>query len=194
MNIENIIVTPYQSKVKYYYIDKKIYYSKLIYDLTIPYNSGVFEETLSISNKPLKNLVLLRTPLQTGTYIKINIIGGLTYTSKNGIHYRMISVPYNCKEITDIRYVKSIYLDEIKLFISSYNSIKDCKIRMGDFINKEKSIKTYKESKIRYLKTKNINSIIHTDDIDDIDDTDNTEGISRSPSVKERLTDFFFKK
>ena len=75
MNIENIIVTPYKSNVKYHYENKKIFYSKAIWDLTFPYNTGVFEETISISNKNLKNLILLKVPLQSGTYIKINIIG-----------------------------------------------------------------------------------------------------------------------
>ena len=177
-----IIVTPYQSNIKYYLSGKDICFSKVLSDnLTFPYNTGIFKHTISNSNNPLKNIIVFKHSLHPGTVIAIRIIGGFTYTDEKGIHQRIISVP--CSNNTDnIIELKSFILDEIKLFFKTYNNICcDRKISFGNFINRDESLDIYNDSRVRWEKTQ-LNNLIYNDNLNN--SINNTSESDNSPSIK----------
>ncbi len=194
------IVTPYKSNIKYYFTNGEIHFSKILPEnLIFPYNTGVFEKTLSIRNNPLKNIIVFKHSLHPGTFIDSKIIGGFTYTDNNGLHQRIISVPCQI-DVEDIQHVKSFVLDEIKFFFKSYNNLKKNKISFGNFINKEQSEDIYEDSKIRWNKL-----FIHTFRLDtvnnnitnNLDNSDNESVISNSSSssnsMKRKFSNLFRK-
>ncbi len=189
---QTIIVTPYNSNVKYYFTSGQIHFSKILPEnLIFPYNTGVFEKTLSIRNNPLKNIIVFKHSLYPGTFIDSKIIGGFTYTDNTGLHQRIISVPCHV-DIEDIQYIKSFVLDEIKFFFKSCNNLKKNKISFGNFINKEQSEDIYEDSKIRWKKL-----FIHSFSLEDDNDLDNSDNVSiisnSSSSMKRKFSNLFRK-
>ena len=146
------IITPYKSNIKYYHTEGKIFFSKVLPEgLTYPYNVGIFENTLSITMKSLKNIIVFKHSLQPGTFIESKILGGFTYTDETGIHQRIISVPCHYEQDT-IMNLKSFVLDEIKFFFTSCYNLSKKKMTFGNFISKEDAEDIYEDSKARWNK------------------------------------------
>lgn len=164
MCINNQIITPYDSNIKYKLFHNKIYFSKVLNNsLRFPYNSGIFQNTVSISNKTLKSIILIKHPLAVGTYINIKIIGGLSYNDNRGFHHRLIVIPCNGEE-DDISKISSLELEEIKNFFIYYNKMYNRKIKSLKFFTKNEGDTIYNNAKLRFSKNEKLKNIINAED------------------------------
>ena len=189
------IITPYKSNIKYYFSEDKIFFSKVLPEnLTFPYNTGVFENTMSISKNPLKNIIVFKHSLHPGTFIKSKILGGFTYTDEKGIHQRIISVPEQCNE-ENIFSLKSFILDELKFFFTSYNNLTNNKITFGSFISKEQSEEIYDDSRFRWDRV--FNNVLQPDNDSNTNDSQhsiNSDNSNKSDSIKRKFSKLFRRK
>ena len=194
MNNKSFIITPYNSNIKYKYSSGEIIFKEVLPEsLKFPYNLSILKNTLSITNNPLKNIILFKHSLHPGTYIETKIIGGFTYTDKDGIHQRLISVHIS-DERCDIITVKSFILDEIKFFLTSCCYLTKNKIAFGNFINRDSAIDIYNNSKIRYTKTYLGNSRETFSASDTDSDSDTLGNIYNSPASLSRKFSSLFRK
>ena len=141
MSKECVVITPYDSNIKYKYSLKRLFYSnKLKNSLKYPFNYCIFPNTISNSKKPLKSFVLLKEVLYPGTSIETHIIGGFKFVDSKGFFInRIICVPNSDITISDITDVPHFTLEEIKLFMLQYYHNKNDKIRFRGFFDKKEA-------------------------------------------------------
>jgi len=161
MSQECVVITPYDSNIKYKYSLKRLFYSnKMKNSLKFPYNYCIFPNTISSSKKPLKCFVLLKEVIYPGISIETYIVGGFKYIDSKGFfNHRILCVPHSNVEINDITDIPHFTLEEIKLFMLQYHHNKNEKIKFKGFIDKKEANEIYKDSSIRY----NINKVIQED-------------------------------
>ena len=150
---ECVVITPYDSNIKYKYSLKRLFYSnKLKNSQKYPYNYCIFPNTISSSKKPLKCFVLLKEVIYPGTSIDTHIIGGFKYIDSKGyFNHRILCVPNSNIKINDITDVPHFSLEEIKLFMFQYHhNNKNEKIKFKGFYDKREANEIYKNSLIRY--------------------------------------------
>lgn len=153
MNIPSLVITPYNSNIKYKYSLKRLFFSKKLQNsLRFPYIDAIFRKTL-FKKVILKNIILYKENILPNIYINCNIIGGLKYVDENGnFHTKIISIP-NIPEfvhITDITKVSRFTLEEIKLFHLQHHSFEKNKIKCLNFIDKTEALDIYNESCLVY--------------------------------------------
>ena len=149
---ECVVITPYDSNIKYKYSLKRLFYSnKLKNSLKYPYNYCIFPNTISSSQTPLKCFILLKEVIYPGTSIDTHI-GGFKYIDSKGFfNHRILCVPNSNIKINDITDVPHFTLEEIKLFmLQYYHYNKSGKIKFKGFFDKKEANDIYKNSFIRY--------------------------------------------
>lgn len=144
-NIYSKIITPYNSKNEYIMINEKIFLNKITKNYRFPYNFSIIENTLTINDNSLKNIIYLIDDLNSGIYLETKIIGLLKYTDKdkNLIQY-IISVPQESK-INNILNLPSYLFDNTKNFIKYF--YKGSKIKV---FSREEGIELYNDCVNRY--------------------------------------------
>jgi len=149
-----LIVTPYNSNIKYRYTFKRLFYSKKLKNsLKYPYNYGIFKKTLGVTLEPLTNYVLTKNYLCPGESISVHIVGGFKYVDKNGKFYSVIiSIPSYNVRINDIMDVPNSALETIKMFVLQYHSTTNDYIKFIGFFDKREADNIYYNSKRKYVK------------------------------------------
>ena len=114
------------------------------------FNYGFIPNTLSQDGDPLDVIVVMDDELVPGCYIECKFIGVLETEDDAGIDPKIIMCPCNKVDpvynaINDIHDLSNVKLERIKYFFSHYKDLENKKVKVGDFKNKEESIKIYKE-------------------------------------------------
>jgi inorganic pyrophosphatase len=150
---ECMIILPSKSKVEYTLFNNKVLFYKTIQKIEPPFNVCIFDKTKSISGNYLNGILLIREKIYVGTYINVKIIGAIKYTdSFNKLHEKLILIPSNENNITDIIDIENYILEEIKLFISNYNNIENNnRIKNLKILNNKDGYKIYINSKARFI-------------------------------------------
>ncbi len=148
------------SNIKYEY-DKEL--KSLICDRVLhtpfryEFNYGFIPDTLSQDGDALDAVVLMDESLIPGCYIKSKIIGCLETSDEKGIDPKLILVPIdkidpNSININDISDISDHNLKKIKYFYQHYKDLENKIVEVGNFLNKEDSIKIYNDSITFYRK------------------------------------------
>jgi inorganic pyrophosphatase len=148
------------SNIKYEY-DKEI--KSLVCDRVLhtpfryEFNYGFIPDTLSPDGDALDAVVLMDESLIPGCYIKCKIIGCLDTSDEKGIDPKLILVPIdkidpNSKDMNNISDISEHNLKKIKYFYKHYKDLENKMVEVGNFLNKEDSIKVYNDSITFYKK------------------------------------------
>jgi inorganic pyrophosphatase len=174
-NIENLQNEPFEnvvevfieiskgSNIKYEYDKQKnaLICDRILYTpFRYIFNYGFIPNTLSLDSDPIDAVVIVDESLVPGCYIKCKIIGCLETSDAEGIDPKLILCPIDkidpkSKEINELSDLPKMTLEQIKYFFSHYKDLENKHVQIGNFINREDSIKIYLDSLEYYEESKN---------------------------------------
>ena len=155
------------SNIKYEYDKEKntLVCDRILYTpFRYIFNYGFIPNTLSQDSDPIDAVVIMDEPLVPGCIIKCKIIGCLETSDSEGIDPKLLLCPINkidpkSKTINQINDLSPFVLEQIKYFFSHYKDLENKHVDIGNFLDKDKAIKIYKESIELFESTKK--QIIH---------------------------------
>ena len=142
------------SNIKYEFDKEKntlVCYRILYTPFRYIFNYGFIPNTLSQDSDPIDAVVIMDEPLVPGCIIKCKIIGCLETSDSEGIDPKLLLCPINkidpkSKTINQINDLSPFVLEQIKYFFSHYKDLENKHVDIGNFLDKDKAIKIYKES------------------------------------------------
>lgn len=142
------------SNIKYEYDKEKntLVCDRILYTpFRYIFNYGFIPNTLSQDSDPIDAVVIMDEPLVPGCIIKCKIIGCLETSDSEGIDPKLLLCPINkidpkSKTINQINDLSPFVLEQIKYFFSHYKDLENKHVDIGNFLDKDKAIKIYKES------------------------------------------------
>jgi inorganic pyrophosphatase len=146
------------SNIKYEYDNdlKSLVCDRILYTpFKYEFNYGFIPNTLSDDDDTLDAIVIMEESLIPGSYIKCKIIGCLETIDEKGNDPKLILVPIdkvdpNSQNINDINDISEHLLKKIKYFYEHYKDLENKKVTIGNFLNKEESIKIYNYCLYKY--------------------------------------------
>ena len=116
------------------------------------FNYGFIPNTLSPDQDPLDAVILMEDALVPGCHIQCKILGCLETEDDEGIDPKMILCPSNkidpsYSRLNNIHDISQHTLNRIKYFFSHYKDLENKIVKIGEFLNKEESIRIYEQSK-----------------------------------------------
>tara|TARA_R100001163_G_C5061510_1_gene198446 strand:+ start:1387 stop:1920 length:534 start_codon:yes stop_codon:yes gene_type:complete len=148
---------PRGSNIKYEIKDGKLICDRILHTpMAYIFNYGCFEETLAGDNDPLDVVLLTEHSFFPGCYVKCKIIGVLMTSDEKGADEKVIVVPTEAvdpqyKKMNNISDLPEATVAQIKFFFENYKTLEKGKeVKVGDFGDKAKALKIYKESIDRY--------------------------------------------
>jgi inorganic pyrophosphatase len=123
------------------------------------FNYGFIPETLSEDGDPIDAVIIMDDELIPGSYIKCKLVGSLETCDDEGNDPKLILYPCNKVDpkyynINDINDVNKIILEKIEFFFQQYKVLENKKVTVGNFLDKNSSIKIYEDSITRYNSNK----------------------------------------
>jgi len=147
-----------KSNIKYEYDEnlKSLICDRILHTpFRYEFNYGFIPNTLSDDGDTLDAIIIMEESLIPGCYIKCKIIGCLETKDEKGNDPKLILVPIkkvdpNSELINDINDISKHNLNKIRYFYEHYKDLENKKVVVGNFINKEESIKIYEECIEKY--------------------------------------------
>ncbi len=147
-----IIEIPKNSRIKYE-LDKEsglICFDRVIYSpMHYSANYGFIPQTLWEDGDPIDVLVITEEALVPGCLIKCRAIGVLDMIDGGEGDAKVLAIPIKDPRFEHIKELKDVsphLLEEIKEFFKVYKNLQKKKVEVGDWKNKEESIKYIKKS------------------------------------------------
>ena len=123
------------------------------------FNYGFIPNTLSPDSDPIDAVLIMDDSLVPGCIIKCKIIGCLETTDAEGFDPKLLLCPIDkidpkSRTINQLSDLSPFVLEQIKYFFTHYKDLENKHVDIGNFLDKEKAFKIYKESIDLYELTK----------------------------------------
>lgn len=123
------------------------------------FNYGFIPNTLSPDSDPIDAVLIMDDSLVPGCIIKCKIIGCLETSDSEGIDPKLLLCPIDkidpkSRTINKLSDLSPFVLEQIKYFFTHYKDLENKHVDIGNFLDREKAIKIYKESIYLYELTK----------------------------------------
>ena len=153
--IDVVVEIPYMSNVKYEIEDNKLCVDRVLpVPMMYPGNYGFIPETLAGDGDPVDVLIINSTAFLPMCHVKCRVLGMLETTDEKGPDEKVIAIPIHKVENTfegwdNINNVPENTLNYVEHFFKYYKcNEKDKWVNVGNFRNKEDTIKFIEKSRI----------------------------------------------
>ncbi len=153
--IDVVVEIPYMSNVKYEIEDNKLCVDRVLpVPMMYPGNYGFIPETLAGDGDPVDVLIINSTAFLPMCHVKCRVLGMLETTDEKGPDEKVIAIPIHKVENTfeewdNINSVPENTLNYVEHFFKYYKcNEKDKWVNVGNFRNKEDTIKFIEKSRI----------------------------------------------
>lgn len=162
IEVDVIIEISKGSHIKYEYDKERniLVCDRILYTpFSYPFNYGFIPNTLSEDRDPIDAVVIMDDELIPGSSIRCKILGYLETEDDAGNDPKLILCPiekidpkFNLKLTSCILngMIDNHTLEKIKYFFQHYKDLENKKVKIGEFKNREKANKIYKQSLDRY--------------------------------------------
>lgn len=123
-----------------------------------PANYGFIPSTLGEDGDPIDMLTYNWTPMAMGCVVRCNVVGVLEMEDNGEMDWKVIGRPVTSykKNIKDIHNINESFLEMAKNFFQHYKDLEGEKVKIGDWLPRDKAIEIIEQSIIRYNDNKNI--------------------------------------
>ena len=123
-----------------------------------PANYGFIPSTLGEDGDPLDMLTYNWTPMAMGCVVRCHVIGVLEMEDGGEMDWKLIGRPTTSykKSVVDIHNINAPFLAQAKNFFQHYKDLDGKKVKIGEWLPRDKAIDIVKESIKRYNDNKNI--------------------------------------
>jgi inorganic pyrophosphatase len=126
------------------------------------FNYGFIPNTLSPDSDPIDAVLIMDDSLVPGCIIKCKIIGCLETSDAEGFDPKLLLCPIDkidpkSRTINQLSDLSPFVLEQVKYFFTHYKDLENKHVDIGNFLDKEKAFKIYKESIDLYELTKQRN-------------------------------------
>lgn len=123
------------------------------------FNYGFIPNTLSPDSDPIDAVLIMDDSLVPGCVIKCKIIGCLETTDAEGFDPKLLLCPIDkidpkSRTINQLSDLSPFVLEQVKYFFTHYKDLENKHVDIGNFLDKEKAFKIYKDSIDLYELTK----------------------------------------
>lgn len=152
------------SNIKYEYNKEKniLVCDRILYTpFRYIFNYGFIPNTLSLDSDPIDAVIIMEESLVPGCLIKCKIIGCLETSDCEGDDPKLILCPIDkidpkSRNINELGDLPSILIEQIKFFFTHYKDLENKAVKIGEFVEKKKSIQIYLNSIENYLISKKL--------------------------------------